>query len=264
MSVIVGPTSGTPVFIRRLPFYRGGGAAAFANVYSILLDGVNEGVSHGDVFAFERTTAFSLACWYKPTGVSGAQVLFGRQGITNFRGYSFMLLGTDYRVELTNSDASNRIHIHSSGVTVEAGKWQFACLTYDGSSTAAGVTIYHCDVGDVPAATAKTTIANNLSATMVEAGLNAYQGQATWGGYFGGNLDSTTVWNKALSLAEVQALAAATDYSGLSFFANCLLWAENGDSGDTTAAISNRANPGTATGAGVNTEAGDIEADVRA
>jgi hypothetical protein len=243
---------------------RDAGISAFVNVNSILLDGVNESVSHGDVFSFERTTAFSLACWYKPTGVSGAQVLFGRQGITNFRGYSFMLLGTDYRVELTNSDASNRIHVHSSGVTVEAGKWQFACLTYDGSSTAAGVTIYHCDVGDVPAATAKTTIANNLSATMVEAGLNAYQGQATWGGYFGGNLDSTTVWNKALSLAEVQALAAATDYSGLSFFANCLLWAENGDSGDTTAAISNRANPGTATGAGVNTEAGDIEADVRA
>jgi hypothetical protein len=263
MSLIVGPASGTPVFIRRLPFYSGGGGA-FGNVNSVLLDGSAEGINHGDNFAFERTDAFSLAFWYKPTGVSGAQVLFGRQNLTNFRGYSFMLLGDLYRVELTNSDASNRIHIHSTGVTVTAGDWQFACLTYDGSSAAAGVQIYHCDAGGVPSAVGKSVLANNLSATMVPATTNAYQGQATWGGYFGGNLDSATVWDKALSLAEVQELAAATDYSALSFFADGLLWCENGDDGDTTASFQNRANPGTATGAGVLLEAGDIEADVRA
>jgi hypothetical protein len=242
-----------------------GGAVAFVSVNSVALDGSAEAINHGDNFAFERTDAFSLARWHKPTAVSGAQVLFGRQGHGGlYRGYSFMLLGDLYRVELSNNDGSNRIHIHSTGVVVEAGKWQFACMTYDGSSTAAGVTIYHCDAGDVPAATGKSVLANNLSATMVEAGLSAYQGRATWGGYYGGRLDSQFIAGKALSLAEAQALAAATDFSGLSFYGDGQLWCENGDDGDVITAFANRKNPGTATGAGENLESADIVADARA
>jgi hypothetical protein len=243
--------------------FKGESTPSFVNEKSLLFDGVNEAVTHGDNFAFERTTAFSIACWYKPTGLSGAQVLWGRQGITNFRGYSFMLIGDVYRVELTNSDASNRIHIHSTGVTLEAGKWQFACLTYDGSSTAAGVKIYHADVGDVPSELGKSVLANNLSATMVETGLDAYQARATWGAYFGGNIDRTTVWNRVLTLTEVQELCAEMGtYEDLAFFGNCLAWYENGDGSDTISNIANLADSGVATGSGQNMESGDIVSDV--
>jgi hypothetical protein len=265
MSVIVGPTSGTPVFIRRLPFYRGGGAAAFANAYSILLDGVNEAISHGNNYAFERTDAFSIAAWWKATSAGSTQVIFGRQGDGgNYRGYSFGTHAGQYRLELTNADGSNRIHLASTGLAFSNNTWYFGCMTYDGSSTAAGAKFYHCAAGGVPSATGLSVLANNLSLTMIEAGLNAYQGRAKWGGYFGGNIDSTTIWNAALTLAQVQELAATIDVSTVSFWANRLGWYENGDDGDTTAAFANRANPGFAIGAGENLEAGDIVADVRA
>lgn len=132
---------------------------------SIFFDRTSDSISMGNNFDKERTDSFSLSGWVKWDGyIAGAahMAIIGKFGSTGpFRGYHLSLENSTGKLQfqLTNTDASNAIQVKST-VPIQANTWVFVEATYDGTSLAAGVTLYING-----SAIAKTVVQDTLSAT---------------------------------------------------------------------------------------------------
>ncbi|QQR77551.1 MAG: hypothetical protein IPJ67_00130 [Candidatus Moraniibacteriota bacterium] len=127
-------------------------------------DGGGDYVCMGDVLAFERTDPFSLSAWVHlatDSDVDGS--IIGKMGPTpDQRGYDIYASTASWKANIRNSDSG------SNGITVNGlsdiadETWHHIAVTYDGSSSASGVTLYVDGADDTG-----TTDMDTLSATIV-------------------------------------------------------------------------------------------------
>jgi hypothetical protein len=101
----------------------------------------NEPLALPEAGDFERTNQFSYAVWVKLAGDKGGAVLARMQDGGSFAGWDLWIQD--------NKPAAHLIHKWSENVAKVIGKkelpkdrWNHICVTYDGSSKAAGVKIY--------------------------------------------------------------------------------------------------------------------------
>lgn len=151
-------------------------------------------------FDFERTQAFSVACWCYRTGTGGT--LVGKQ-LSNGGGWLpfYQIASGGIQTYLVNTDPGNIIQVDTTTYVLPASTWAHLTFTYSGSSLASGVTIYANGISQ-----ALTTVTDTLSATMlnnVAVQLGANNGVNFWSG----NLAGVGIWNVALSAANVATLA---------------------------------------------------------
>jgi len=229
----------------------------FTNLLSLLFDGVDELVAFGDVapFQFERTDVFSFSIWFKTSTPSRTLI-------------SKKLLGA--------SDPGYQIHMHSGGkiefhlvgsgggeIDVESpsgfddGVWHNTVVTYDGSSTAAGVSIYIDGVSQSISITVDTLVASTLNSEQLRIGTLAASTEP-----WDGNLDEFSVWDKELTSGEVTEIYNAgvpMDLNKHSAAANLVAFYRNGDN-DVFPTLTD--NKGSNNGTMTNMEAGDIVSDV--
>jgi chitodextrinase len=173
----------------------------------LLFNGTTNYVNMGDVLDFERTNPFSIAAWVKTTSGSPgtAMVVAGKTETgTNLPGYMLSVrgdtAGDPYEFELRGNSG------YPSTITVQFPRpadtnWQHVAVTYNGSSSASGVSVY---VNGTPVT--PTILGDALTATMVTAGpfeLGARNGALT---PLEGTLDDVRIYNRALSAAEVNQL----------------------------------------------------------
>lgn len=175
---------------------------------SLLFDGVDEYVDLGDVaeLSFERTDTFSLSCWFKSTSTGW---LVGKaQGSGSFRGVHFYLatgapIGSIHLELVNTGGGTNGIDVRTNSAFND-GDWHHVVATYDGSSSASGVSIY---VDGVQQAT--TTVSDTLSATILHsdpASIAARGISGTPNLLFTGNIDWVSVYDIELTADEARAL----------------------------------------------------------
>jgi hypothetical protein len=208
------------------------GAAPFDNVNSIEFDGVNDRMSaaHSNDLNFERTDAFSFQHWVKFDTVSTSGFIFAKRDSTaNVRGWqSFYNTSVNFgpALILSSTNVGNRIFV--VGPTLVTNQWYHILWTYDGSSLAAGVTLYLDGVN-----TAFTTQENTLTGT-IQTTVTTQIGNRDGGSsnFFDGHIDEVAVWNIELNssqVAEIYNGGVVADLEGLSSAGGLVSWWRMGD-----------------------------------
>jgi len=198
----------------------------FVNQLSIQFDGNNDRVviTNDTTIDFENNVAFTASMWVKTTDAVWTAM---EKTVTN-RGYQINRSGQRLVYELRASGTGDRIRVRENAdnsVLVD-GSWHHIAVTYDGSITAAGVTLY------IDAVAQAVNIQND---TLVGTTLNAGDltlGASTGGGdEFAGNMDEPSIWRRELTSIEITAiynLGFPVDLL-LAEPLNLEMWLRNGD-----------------------------------
>lgn len=164
---------------------------------------VNDTISIGDVstFDFERTDAFSTSFYVKTTTTS-ASVIFGKMDNSANRGWAvFSAISGGLHLVLRNTNNTNEIKITSSAVN--DGNWHHIVITYDGSSSASGITVYIDGVYD-----SLTTDTDNLSATIVTNASMEILSRNAADLYWTGSISNLIIYDIELTSAQAAELYA--------------------------------------------------------
>lgn len=164
-------------------------------------DGVNEYLSSaGTDFNFGNES-FSLGCCFKLDS-SSSQAVLGKWGNSSNNKSFVVSLGSLNDIKfLMSSDGSNNDTVLSSAVTAALGTWVFVAAVYDSAHNLAKISVNANDFDVEP---------NSLGAFLSSASPLEI-GRFESGGYLDGAVDGTFFYNKALSLAEIQALYASNN-----------------------------------------------------
>lgn len=177
-----------------------GGPSWVAGAYGSALsfDGLDDHVSFGDVLAFERTDQFTFSFWMRPLAFD--RFVIAKQDNWNTgEGYQIYLLadGT-LRFALINNQSTNALRVGTT-TALTLGSWHYVTATYDGSSQAAGATIY---VDGAPAGT--TVVTDTLTGTTVTADpFHIGCRESCSFKWFEGDVDELVVYSRELSAQDV-------------------------------------------------------------
>ena len=172
-------------------------------------DGDTE-VSFGNVGAFDRADAFSLAVWMRARGSLPMSVFQKLDDAQHRRGFEWRLddlqlfdiqrWAARLTITLTSDSPANAIQIRSRE-RLKLGEWNHVVMTYDGSGKAGGLTVFangkRMDV-DVRRNTLTGPIATSAPLTL---------GRTALGPAFLGQVDDLRLYNRALTAGEVVDLA---------------------------------------------------------
>lgn len=230
------------------------------NQFSTIFDGVDEQIDCGNDSSldFDRLDPFSISLWLKTNSGSSTRILVSKSGSSSSSpGYEIQLKASNkFLCELV-SGTSNLIQVQSN-TTFTDGLWHHFVLTYDGSSTASGVTFY------VDGSSIAVTI-NDDSLTGSILNIRSFKMAVigTASRFYDGNLEEISVWNKELNSSEVSEIynnGKPTDLFTHSASANVVSWWRMGD-GDTFPTVSDNG-PNMNDGAMINMEQEDFVKDV--
>ena len=184
----------------------GGGGPSFDNTYSVEYGGVTDSVSMGNVLdmANDGTDAFSVSCWYKTTSTLTNQMLVSKHLWGGFyNGWSLALRGSsNIRFWLGTTAGSKYIYGQSptdSGLT--DGSWHHVVLTYDGSQTISGFTLY-IDGSSVAFSTLSNVTPSGVSTT-ANFRISARGDSSSVVQGLVGNIDEVGYWTSELTASDV-------------------------------------------------------------
>ncbi len=155
---------------------------------AVSLDGVNDVIAIADSNTLDLGNAFTLAAWINPRSYANFGRIFKKGTVT----------GSQYDLALTGTGAlqlKTSVDYTSPGGLVSLNAWQHVAVTYDGTT----LRVYVQGVER-----ANTALAITISPSTD----SLYLGNiAALTRPFDGKLDEARIYNRALSLAEVEALA---------------------------------------------------------
>ena len=160
-------------------------------------------------FDLERTDSITVAAWVKPDNVSQiSQTIIGKIDGTPYSGWALDLHNGTHASDavlfqcvndLQNGPPYNALVVTSADASITAGIWQHVAATYDGSSSASGVSLYINGFLVLP-----TTERDSLSASILNNVTPAIGGRTLTGDWpFVGNLDDVMLWKKRLTHVEI-------------------------------------------------------------
>jgi len=159
----------------------------------LLLNGTTQYVDCGSIFSKERSEPFSIEAWMNTTNLTGIKHVVSKYA-TN-KGFGMFFDAGRYFFYIA-SDGTYRAG-RRTNTTYGDGLWHHCIMTYDGSSTVAGMKIY-VD-GAIPATTiTQDTLTSGtiVNASTLKMALGA-------GAYLACTLDEVVIYEKELTAAEV-------------------------------------------------------------
>lgn len=227
-----------------------------ANAYSTNFDGINDFVSFGDKFLFDRTNQFSMSFWLKPDNISAQRCFYSKvTADANVYGISFQIdvlgrIWTQWR-----SSGGSLVNWAGTTLSIVPAAWNHVVITYNGSSNQNGIRAYINNVvEDTPGSSA-------FSGTWLT-GQTAMIGQRNGSFHWVGLIDEVSIWNKALSASEVNELynaASPSDLNNHSAFGNLVNFYRMGDNDIFPIIYDNR---GSVNGTCINMQSDDFVEDV--
>ena len=171
-------------------------APALSESQVVNLDGNDDylTIADHDDLDFTGSDAFSLEMWINPDDVAGTTVLMDKKWGGGINDTNFRLELDDGGLRLYNQNSSGgTANLYADTQTVTAGRWHHIVVAYDGAGTA---TIY------IDGAQAGSGGWANADLS----GMELFIGRASDGRHYDGQIAETRIWNKALSLTEIQKL----------------------------------------------------------
>lgn len=203
------------------------------NTYSMLLDGVDERVTIGDIAALELQT-YTMSAWVKRGATGVRHAIFNLQdqfnGADGLAGwfFEFSANNTLTLFTATPADSGSMNQISTTNTFTSTTTWYHIVLTKTGTT----VRIYVDNVLDTTATLPNATIDYSTS-TSKRTVIGAAWGSTS--GFlipFNGNIDEVSLWDAALSVAQVSEIYNAGTPTGLtshSASANLVGWWRMGD-----------------------------------
>ena len=230
-------------------------ASSFTNTKSILLDGVDDYVTMGNVLnqPNDGSDAFSISCWYKTTN-SGSQMFVAKQNNSgSFNGFSLsMEPNNKLSFFIGTVSGSQYLYVQSANSSVHSnGNWHHLLLTYDGSQNTSGINMYF------DGSSLSLTSVQNVAPSGVQSSVPFLLGARglTFSNRLNGNLDEVSIYDSAINISDVW------DGSGVPFdisSTNPLSWWRCGD-GDTAPILTDN---GSASNDGTMTNFSTFSTDV--
>lgn len=217
-------------------------------------------ISMGNNHNFAWSDDFTICIWHYPH-TSWEAVVFSKENGPVGNGWDFRYTGANkYQFYSSGSGATRRIQIISNN-TFSTGTWRHVCLVYDGSQSAAGLSIYVNGASEAFTTQFNTSTEDWSVANPFKVG--AWDGLTT---YTRSKVDEMTVWNDNLTSTEIgQLYNSGTVISPTSFS----FWATKnisyyrmGDLTDSTSTIVDRGVNGTISGTPTAVVAGDFVSSV--
>jgi len=166
--------------------------------YSINFNGATQYIDSGALGSYERTQPFSISLWLKSsTTPVSYSVILGKYDSPNIRGYMAYIDNIPRIVLLLGNSASNYLHVTAPIGNVLDNNWHYLTFTYDGSSSAYGISIYIDGINQIT-----TIVKNNLGGTILTSE-NFKIGKDNDGHYFTGNLDEVQLINSTINSSQV-------------------------------------------------------------
>mgnify|MGYP003658216915 CR=1 FL=1 len=214
-------------------------ASGFANTKSILIDGIDELISMGDVLnmANDGTDPFSYSVWFKTTDTGSFQSFISKnRGSVWFNGVLFSMRGNlkSFNVFLGTGQGNQRIKGKTGTISdINDGNWHHVCLTYDGSQVLGGMTLYYDNNPVTLSVDGTQGTPNNVSTSGQADFMIGARGLASSPSLaFNGSLDEVSYFTSELSASNVNTIygtGVPNDISSL----NPIGWWRCGD-GDTS------------------------------
>ena len=170
--------------------------------HAVRLNGNGGHFTCGEAFNPERTDSFSYGCWFLSEDDTRYATLLAKRddNVNGGRGFDLWFEVGRIGTHLIHAESlDNRVKVLSAD-PVSGGRWRHVMVTYEGSSTAGGVTLY-VDGRIVR----KTSVSNRLSDT-IQNNVPLHIGMRKSDAPFRGRIDDVRIYNRRLSDKEVQQL----------------------------------------------------------
>lgn len=219
------------------PFIFGGSSESeyseTENTHSVSFDGIADTISFGDVLNKSNTDAWTLSIWLEPANTTQSSVFPAAKldSGSDFAGWEIVQNTTSMEWWLLKTFTGSK-YIKKTVTSVFAANTRVhLAIVMDGSSTAAGVTIYKNSV----AQSATDNVDGLDGSTTTTAPMRIGARFATAAGFWAGKADWFCIIGKALDQTEVEELyngGTTVDPRTLSFGSDVQLSASLGEDGD--------------------------------
>lgn len=158
-------------------------------------------VDAGDLLAPDRDVAFSAGAWIFSRSQKDGAILARMDDYQGMQGFDFSLQNGKLTVRLSHDPNSDALTITSLPV-VATDRWYHVTLTYDGSSSASGLSVY------LDGKLLDTEISKDCLTSSIGTEVSLRIGRRFQGGFFQGVIDDVRLFDRALNAPEVARLAA--------------------------------------------------------
>ncbi len=163
-------------------------------------------VANASNFNFERTDKFSFTGWIKwNASATGSIYVLEKEGLTgNEPGYEIHVDADNFKLIASLIDSTGAtIQTTTAVSSLTPTTWHFIAVTYDGSSSGAGLKIY---IDTASAVTGTSTISNSIVNTIpVTIGkVSAFSSNFFWG-----IMDDARIYNVELASGDVSTIYTA-------------------------------------------------------
>ena len=254
------------------------------NIYSLAFDGVDDILITTEDSSIMPTDNLTVGCWINPTTWAfpgNSQVRFpfgcvsaGGWGVSFSNNYNGTITTFQSHVRVSDTGSGSEGYLQPSAGTGFSSAlraltgWHYVAVTYDKATSKASLYFDGVEKDSTSGAAGADIVYHSSAARPLMFGADAQAG-TTGQNFFDGNIDECSVWNKALTSAELIAvynsgvpidlLSDAGDYVSSS---NLQGYWRNGDTAGTSVYptiedYSSNSNDGTMT----NMDSGDIVTD---
>tara|TARA_R100001463_G_scaffold10844_1_gene31088 strand:- start:254 stop:1093 length:840 start_codon:yes stop_codon:yes gene_type:complete len=233
------------------------GASGFSNTLSTRFDGVDDYVTMGNVASlrFDYNDAFSFSFWLNRTTSSDTTCILSRADKDSpFSGYIVLVQDNKIYFRLRN-DSSNNFFMQGT-VNIPNETWTHYVVTYDGSNSVSGMTLYKNGLSETVTTTSSGTVSSYASLSVP---FNLATRDNLPNIAYNGAMDEVSAYNVELSASAVTTIynsGAPNDLTGTS---GLVSWWRMGDN-DTYPTISD--NQGSNNGTMTNMSSGNFITNV--
>lgn len=152
---------------------------------------------------------WAISIWFRVITSGSSYALFGKMGASNIGGWGVFILNTgDIQVVFKDNGLfSNAFLRYSASTTMADGKWHHLAINMTSSSVAASCNADIWVDGKVDHGVITQTNGSNCTASSN----NLWIGGRASGNYFDGFLSDVRVWNRHLSLPEINMLSSTAN-----------------------------------------------------
>ena len=179
----------------------------FWNILSVGFDGVDEHLyanPSSNSPQYDNGDIFSVSLWIKTSSATFGGLVTKQAGSGNYRGWGLYVNPSgsgEFGVQMYHALGSNQILVETTANGWNDGNWHHVVLTYDGSSTAAGVKIAVDGVNQ-----AITVNADSLSNSFTNTTAMSIGSRGLANAFYNGRVDEVSLYSATLTSAQITEL----------------------------------------------------------